>query len=462
MCLSPRNLALSLTVVSGLFATSAAQQPADDARQAAVRRHVRAIETSAGGSLDEALARFEREHFSRAYLARVSAADRRDVLTAVRAAAADVDDVRVMLRDGRYVLILAGRTTHDVTFTVETVDPFGIDSLEVTRSGSAGTPPSLDLTRENLPATFDQLEKDGWSGVVSVRLDGELILERPFGQANTALGVPVRLDTVFATGSRPIDYSVAAVLLLDQRGQLHLDDTIDRHVDDVPADKRTMTIRHLMTGQSGLPDFFHTAGDWDPDLAWIDRREAERRLLAQPLRFVPGTDRAHSHGAFGLLAALVERVSGQSYGAFLRQHVFQPAGMTRTGSYGASLQLPLSEFAVGNGPKSVGVPNIPPNWGPTSWLVMGSGGMFSTLQDLQRFYAFIRSGAVLDDVRAARFRSGFATLDGSDRGFELLHLYTPPGNEVILLLNMSGAGRPDIRRVTDALGRLAQPGERQN
>jgi CubicO group peptidase (beta-lactamase class C family) len=223
----------------------------------------------------------------------------------------------------------------------------------------------------------------------------------------------------------------------------------------VPADKHAMTIRHLMTGQSGLPDFFHTRDDWDPDLAWVDRATAERRMMAQPLLFAPGQGREHSHGAFGLLAALVERVSGDTYARFIRQRFFEPAGMTRTGFYGESLGLSLDDFAIGAGPSVVGVPNIPPNWGPTSWLVMGSGGMYSTLPDLRRFYALLRSGRVLDDRFGERFRADFVSVDGSDRGFELFHVYNRSGNEAILMLNMQG-NRQGVRQVFNALVALVE------
>jgi CubicO group peptidase (beta-lactamase class C family) len=459
MSVSPRSLFLVLASTTALLSSPAAQQPANDARQAAVRSHVRAIEGVAGGTLDDALAQFERDHFASTYVASTSPATRRDLLASVRAATTDVDNVRVMQRDGAYILMLGGSSPHEVTFTIEPAPPYRLASLSVRRTAAEARPAPLTLTPDTLAATFDRLEQDGFSGAVFVQLDGLTRLERAFGAAHRGPDTPVRLDTIFGTGSRPIDYTVAAILLLDQKGQLRLDDTIDRHLGDVPADKRAMTIRHLANGQSGLPDFIHTPDDWNADLAWIDRATLERRLLAAPLRFAPGADRAPSHAAFGLLAAIVERVSGQSYASFLRQHFFEPAGMTRTGFYGDSLGLPLTEFAVGGGPEVVGAPNIPPNWGPTSWLVMGSGGMYSTLPDLRRFYAFVRSGTVLDDAHATRFRNTFASLDGSDRGFELFHVYEPSGNEVILLLNMSGH-RPDVRQLVDGLARLARPGVR--
>ncbi|MCD6201088.1 MAG: beta-lactamase family protein [Bacteroidales bacterium] len=108
------------------------------------------------------------------------------------------------------------------------------------------------LNRDNLTETFDSLEAAGVAGVVYVRLHGNVILKRAFGMANKELEIPNTLNTVFGTGSRPIDYMVAAIMLLDQQGYIRLDDPVDKYFHDVPQDKQTLTIRHLMTGQSGL------------------------------------------------------------------------------------------------------------------------------------------------------------------------------------------------------------------
>ncbi|MBT8400269.1 MAG: beta-lactamase family protein [Rhodothermia bacterium] len=308
--------------------------------------------------------------------------------------------------------------------------PKGISNVRLLETSD-----SMVLTRDNLEATFEQLEGDGFSGVVFVQLDGEIILQRPFGLANPELRTPNSLNTIFGIGSRPIDFTVAAILLLDQQGKIDLDDSISNYFDDVPADKAAITIRHLMTGQSGLPDFFDTSDDWDPDLAWIDRHEAERRLFSQTLLFTPGDDQEHSHGAFVLLAALIERVSGQSYYTFIRQHFLDPAGMNRTGEYGETRGLSVTDFAAGGGHSSVGLPNIPPNWGPTSWLVKGSGGMYSSLGDLLQFYEYLREGNVLDQEHRTHFLQQSMNVDGSDRGFELFSGFDPGGDNIYLFLN---------------------------
>lgn len=315
---------------------------------------------------------------------------------------------------------------------------------------------ALQLTSDNVCQYFDKAEEQGLAGVVYVKIDGEVVCQRAFGKANKELGIPNTLNTVFGTGSRPIDYTVASIYLLDQQGLISLDDKLGKFFEQVPDDKQSITIRYLLSGQSGLPDFFHTDDDWDPDLAWVDRQTAVTRMMGQQLLFKPGTDRRHSHGAFGLLAAIIERVSGETYYSFITKNFFEPADMTRTGEYGDSKGLNLSDFAEGGGPQIVGVPNIPPNWGPTSWLIKGSGGMYSTLDDLLKFYRYVRSENVLDSDHNPIFNQPAVNMDGSDRGFELFSAYIPPGNEIYLFLNNQD-DRDQTHQLIEALEGLVVP-----
>ena len=316
-------------------------------------------------------------------------------------------------------------------------------------------PESLNITLENISETFDQFEKDGSAGLIYVKFNGEIIIKRAFGYANKELEIRNDINTIFGTGSRPIDYTVAAIYLLDQKGLLNIEDNISKYIKNVPKDKSKITIQHLLSGQSGLPDFFDTDADWDPDLAWVNRETAFKRMLSQELLFEPGTDRKHSHGAFGMLAAIVEIVSNQTYYEFISKNFFEPAGMKRTGEYGEAKEFKIQDFAAGGGPMFVGIPNIPPNWGPTSWLVKGSGGMYSTLDDLLKFYELVRSNKVLDTEHNQWFTNSSFNLDGSDRGFELFSAYLPPNSEIYLFLNNSG--NIDLRQVIRALEHLIKP-----
>ena len=439
-------LCLALLLAGPAAAASAAD------RDAAVIGHVQAFEKSGDAELGALLREFEKKRLAASWLAETTHEERLALLRGIQKAAAAAAGAMVDEDNGEIRLELMGRRPFVVLFRVQDEPPYAITALR-TEAGARAPELTWDSVGERLSA----MEGDGFSGVVYLARDNQTVLREAYGKSNRALGYDTELDTVFGIGSTPIDFTVAGVLLLAQQGKLSLDDTVDAFFEGVPADKRGLTIRHLVSGQSGLPDFHDIDSDWDADLAWIDREEAVQRILAQPLLFAPGKGNAHSHSAYGLVAAIIERVSGQGYFEFLSAAFFEPAGMQRTGMNGDDGGLGLRDFAVGYGPSSVGVPNIPPNWGPTSWLVMGSGGMYSTLGDMLRFYRFVQSGDVLDEEHARGMGGETVAIGGSDRGFYFFYASNGRGNTAMLLMN--GEGRsPEIRGLSQALEALVMSG----
>lgn len=316
------------------------------------------------------------------------------------------------------------------------------------RHGEAAVPSATaPLSWDNLEARLQDLARRGLvSGVVLARRGGERVLFQGLGMADRERWRETTPDQAYGIGSAPIDFTVTATYLLAGRGAIDLDASIAEYLPGVPADKQRMTVRMILEGRSGLPDFHHLPVDWDADLAWIDREEAERRILGQPLLFEPGTEQSHSHSAFVLLAAVLERADGRSYREIVRDEIFEPLGMARTGFYGESLGLPREAFAVGYDSHSVGLPNIPPNWGPTSWLVMGSGGMFSTVEDLVRYYDAREAGTLLLDAWAEMDRSHATTVNASDRGFFLVQSMKGNGDMFMLLMNREDR-EPELREL---------------
>lgn len=439
-------------LLSGLALLLAAPLFAQSPGEAAAMEHARALETLPDRPLDEVVADFEANRFGANYRAATTPDQRRALLAQIRELAAaagafglDGDESGVSLE----LVGIDGATT--VRFSQEDEPPYRIASLAI-----LPPQPPIILEFATLEAQLDALVVEaGGNGLVFVMHDGAVLLEKPYGIANAALGAPITTQTVFDTGSRPIDYTIAAILLLEQQGRLARSDTLADHFGSVPVDRAGITIEQLMTGRSGFPDFPASEADWDADLAYIDRAEFERRSWAVPMLFAPGTRDEHSHWAFGLLAGIVERASGQDYAAFLRENFFVPAAMTRTGFYGETLGLAQADFAEGHG-NPHGLPNIPPNWGPTSWLVMGSGGMVSSLGDLQRFYAWLLSGDVLDAAHQSWFAARRAQLDGTDRGTELFSFNTPDYRDQAYVF-LTGGGPGTMRRIIRPMIDLLAP-----
>lgn len=331
--------------------------------------------------------------------------------------------------------------------------------------GALGT--SVVAAAATPSVTWDTLEDylaaeaaAGFTGAVLVVRNGKVVVDAGFGLANRERKIPIRPDTIFAVGSAPIDFTHAGILWLAQHGRLELSDPITKFFDNVPPDKRAITIEHLMTGASGLANFHDVATDRDPDHSWVDREEAMQRIFAGELLFAPGTGREHSHSAWGVLAAILEKVSGESYQDFTRKHLFRPAGMTDTGFNGDP--APMERLAIGYGPRSDGEVNAPPYWGKTSWLVMGSGGQTSTTRDTARWLNAMRDGKILDPEWAARYfgPGPGANRNGDEYGFEMFLYHAPMARSYAILMtnaNKPSPGGEDATpfvRVSRAIGEL--------
>ena len=148
-----------------------------------------------------------------------------------------------------------------------------------------------------------------------------------YGVANLELQAPVTERTSFEIASMSKQFTDAAILLLADRGKLDLDDQLPKFFTDLPAAWNSITLRQLMTHTAGLRD------DWDEDDPFFYSKTTPLEffdvLKAAPLKFPPGTSFSYGSGPF-VLGLVIERVSGQSYAAFMREHIFRPLGMSST------------------------------------------------------------------------------------------------------------------------------------
>ncbi len=312
------------------------------------------------------------------------------------------------------------------------------------------------LTWESIGERIDAEEQDGFAGALLLVRNGEVVLHQGYGMANQEKGIANNADTVFAIGSAPIDFTFVGILMLEEQGKLALSDPITKYFDDVPADKRSMTIEHLMTARSGLQDFHGCVTDRDHDHSWISRDEAMRRIFGQELLFAPGEGREHSHSAWGVLAAILEIVSGQSYQDFTHTNLFKPLGMTDTGFHGDA--IPEARTAIGYGFESDGIINAPSYWESTSWLVMGSGGQVSTTGDMGKWIEAVLDGRLLNEANTQRFRKESRGLlnGGNSYGYEIYYTYTPNTYMVMLANAVDGSTRRAVGDLARALGDLIQ------
>jgi len=153
-----------------------------------------------------------------------------------------------------------------------------------------------------------------------------------YGMANLEHNIPNGQKLVYDIGSTSKQFTAASVLLLAQQGKLSLDDDVRKHIPELPAYQKPITIHHLIHHTSGLRDYatlFSMAGvNFDDTTTEKDALDIMVRQKA--LNFTPGDEWLYSNSGYFLLSIIIKRVSGKSLAEFAKENIFDPLGMKNT------------------------------------------------------------------------------------------------------------------------------------
>lgn len=277
------------------------------------------------------------------------------------------------------------------------------------RALAAPAAESADPARLSRLADYARrLEAFGFSGQLLVAERGQVVFERSCGRADRRHAQAMTAETRLAVGSVTKSFVAAAVLSLESQGKLALSDRLGDRLEGVPEEMAGITLEQLLCHRGGF------AFDIPDGLAIASRDEVVSAVLAQPLQSEPGERFAYSNAGFDLLAAVVERATGEGLDAYLRRTLLPRADITASGLAGASA-LPEGPSAVGHGPW--GEVSWWPEW-PRGWSGTGSGRMVMTARDLWRWGEGLRSGRVLGAEGWARMRAEHARVS-PERGYAL-------------------------------------------
>ena len=218
---------------------------------------------------------------------------------------------------------------------------------------------------------------EGFSGAILVARDGKVLVSKGYGMADLENDVPNTPETKFRIASVTKQFTAAAVLLLQERGKLSVQDSVCKHVAPCPEAWQPVTIHHLLSHTAGMPDFTGF-----PDYARTMRETATvesliTRFRDRPLDFKPGENFRYSNSGYVLLGHVIEKVSGQSYESFLRENIFGPLGMTNTGYDRAAgiVKRRARGYAAGpDGPVNANYLDMS--------IPFAAGGLYSTVGDL--------------------------------------------------------------------------------
>lgn len=232
----------------------------------------------------------------------------------------------------------------------------------------------------------------GPGAVVAVSRNGELLHLAAYGLERAGREARLAPGSRFLAASTSKAFTAACVALLARDGKLSLDDDVRRHVPELPDyGGRTITIRHLLHHRSGLRDFYEIlvleGKSFDDSIEAKDVLALACRQ--KEIGFDPGSDASYSNTGYVLLAEIVKRASGgKSLRAFADERIFRPLGMART-LFRDDAAESIEGLAPGHDPAASG---FTPRSAPPA--LAGPGGLVTTAEDLLRFEAAIRSGAL--------------------------------------------------------------------
>lgn len=331
--------------------------------------------------------------------------------------------------------IFTFETAAEGTYVIE-VAPFeeGSGSYEITLQRVERVARDPDDRLDQMMAPYDGDDRPGV--VVGVVDNGELDLVRAYGMANLTHGIAWERGTISNIGSVTKQFTAMGALLLQARGKLSIDDDIRAHIPELPDFGTAITIRHLLNHTGGYREIYNllpiTGMEGEDAFA---RARAITVVQRQPeLQAAPNTEWNYNNTGYILVSLAIERASGQAFADYMREHVFEPLGMTDTRMKMVQGEL-IPGSAQGYTPVEGGGFRTTRDLAASA----GAGGVYTTVDDLARWMLNYRDAtlggaeAIEALVTTAILESGDSTNYGLGLGLGELGghtLYSHTGGDV--------------------------------
>lgn len=294
------------------------------------------------------------------------------------------------------------------------------------------------------------IRQSGFEGVVMITQNGEVLAQSAVGNTNREPNAPVTPDTRFCVASVSKQFAATAIMLLQEQGLLSTSDTIDAYFPDFVYGG-SITIQNLLSMRSGLftgdgivpnsgeaPSMVPEEYGFSYDNTMEENRQAALAwLFEQPLNFEPGTRYEYSNSNYFLLAQIVEQVAGMPYEDFVRQRIFEPLGMNRSGFIHELWHE--DDVAL---PPAVDAENFEAPI--ASGVLQGAADLVTTAGDIDKWLTALRQKTLLSEESYAEMTQDYSPDDGKYGYGLMLHMPNGIGHTGMLSAYTSLAyTRPD-------------------
>jgi CubicO group peptidase (beta-lactamase class C family) len=218
--------------------------------------------------------------------------------------------------------------------------------------------------------------------------DGAVAFARGWGMANIETGVAFSPDTPSDIASLTKQFTAVAILILYEREMLTPETPIRSILPELPAEWSGITVHHLLTHQSGIPNYTDITGDAPENIDGLTNQAALGFVLQDPaLEFLPGTNTDYSNTGYIILAMIVERLAGMSFASFLQDNIFEPLGMASTFVSDESVVFPSNTAQPYDDSNRLYEYTL---------YTYGAGGIYSTLNDYAKWDQALYSDAIVE------------------------------------------------------------------
>jgi len=318
-------------------------------------------------------------------------------------------------------------------------------------------------------------QQDIFSGTVLVAKGDEVLYSQACGEASKRFHVANNIDTKFNLGSMNKMFTATAINQLVEQGVLAYDETIDAYVDEswLPQGVTSkITIHHLLTHTSGLGSYFNETYWNGSRQLYRDVNDFKPMVRSEQLAFEPGARFRYSNTGMLLLGVVIENATGESYFDYIRENIYEPAGMVNSDSY--EMDFPVENLAIGY----IRARDSEYGWENNLYkhVIKGgpAGGGFSTVTDMYRFARALETGKLVSreslelmwtDHSGDAYGYGFSVAEGAagkvvghGGGFPGLNsnldIFIDSGYVVVVMSNYDEGASPVARQISTLIGRV--------
>lgn len=238
--------------------------------------------------------------------------------------------------------------------------------------------------QDQIHALLGAEEKAGFSGAVLVWQNDRLLVDQGYGFTDQHRKYRITPNTIFNVASITKSFTAIAILQLIEQGKLHPQDRLSNFFENLPEDKKDISIHQLLTHRSGFPQSYVC-------MKKRERTACMQAIFAEQLVGTPGRTFHYSNHNYAILAAIIEVSCKRSWEEYLTKRILSPAQLSNTYFWGAIDDRNPAQVAQK-------IDQLDKKTRQRNWDYLGSGGLYTTTRDLYTFFQALQAGKLLSEA----------------------------------------------------------------